>query len=39
MDSYVESKKCSISDIAASYQSAIIDCLINKIQLAVKQTI
>ena len=38
MDSFVESKKCSISDIAASYQNAIIDCLISKLQLAVKQT-
>ena len=38
MDSFVESKKCSISDIAASYQNAIIDCLISKLQLDVKQT-
>ncbi len=38
MDSFVESKKCSISDIAASYQNAIIGCLISKLQLAVKQT-
>tara|TARA_B100000287_G_scaffold415577_1_gene449350 strand:- start:1607 stop:2593 length:987 start_codon:yes stop_codon:yes gene_type:complete len=38
MDSFKESNDCSISDVAASYQSAIIDCLISKLQLAVKQT-
>ena len=38
MDSYKESKKYSISDVAASYQNAIIDCLISKLQLAVNQT-
>ena len=38
MDSFVESKTCRISDIAASYQNAIIDCLISKLNLAVKQT-
>ena len=38
MDSFKESKKCSINDVAASYQNAIIDCLISKLQLAVKQT-
>ena len=38
MDSFKESKKYTISDVAASYQNAIIDCLISKLQLAVKQT-
>ncbi len=38
MDSFQESKKICISDVAASYQNAIIDCLIVKLQLAVKQT-
>ncbi len=38
MDSFTESKNCSISDIAASYQKAIIDCLISKLELAVNQT-
>ena len=38
MDSFSESKKYSIADVAASYQQAIIDCLINKIELAIVQT-
>ena len=38
MDSFSESKKYSIADVAASYQQAIIDCLINKIELAIIQT-
>ena len=38
MDSFKASKKYRISDVAASYQKAIIDCLISKLQLAVKQT-
>ena len=38
MDSFKESNKYSISDVAASYQNAIIDCLITKLQLSVKQT-
>ncbi len=38
MDSFVETKECRISDVAASYQNAIIDCLISKLNLAVKQT-
>ncbi len=38
MDSFDESKKYKISDVAASYQKAIIDCLISKLQLAIKQT-
>jgi len=38
MDSFNESKKYSIADVAASYQQAIIDCLINKIELAIIQT-
>ena len=38
MDSFKESKKASISDVAASYQNAIIECLISKLNLAVKQT-
>ena len=38
MDSFKASKKYRIRDVAASYQKAIIDCLISKLQLAVKQT-
>ncbi len=38
MDSFDKSKKYRISDVAASYQKAIIDCLISKLQLAIKQT-
>ena len=38
MDSFKASKKYRINDVAASYQKAIIDCLISKLQLAVKQT-
>ena len=38
MDSYNQSHECSLADVAASYQQAIIDCLINKIELATDQT-
>ena len=38
MDSFKASKKYRISDVAASYKKAIIDCLISKLKLAVKQT-
>ncbi len=38
MDSFKDTKRYTISDVAASYQNAIIDCLITKLQLAVKQT-
>ena len=38
MDSFNESKKHQISDVAACYQNAIIECLISKLNLAVKQT-
>ena len=38
MDSFKESNSYSINDVAASYQNAIIDCLINKLQLAAKET-
>ncbi len=38
MDSFKETKKCTLSDVAASYQSAIIDCLVTKIKLATKIT-
>ncbi len=38
MDSFEGSRKYSISDVAASYQNAIIDCLVSKLQLAVKKT-
>ena len=38
MDSFKASKKYRINDVSASYQKAIIDCLISKLQLAVKQT-
>ena len=34
MDSNKESGKYKINDIAASYQSAIVDCLVSKIKLA-----
>ncbi len=38
MDSYKETKKCTLNDVAASYQSAIIDCLVAKMKLATKLT-
>ena len=38
MDSFNESNNCSLADVAASYQQAIIDSLINKIELATIQT-
>ncbi len=38
MDSFKASSKCTINDIAASYQSAIIDCLVSKMDLAIKKT-
>ena len=38
MDSHKQSKDCSINDIAASYQKAIIDCLVAKIKLAIDLT-
>ena len=38
MDSFEGSRKYSISDVAASYQNAIIDCLVSKLQLAAKKT-
>ena len=38
MDSYSESKDCSLNDIAASYQKAIIDCLVAKMKLAISLT-
>ena len=38
MDSFNENNKYTLSDIAASYQSAIIDCLVAKIKLATKLT-
>ena len=38
MDSFEESNKCTINDVAASYQSAIIDCLVTKMQLAINLT-
>ena len=38
MESYNESKDCSLNDIAASYQKAIIDCLVAKMKLAISLT-
>ena len=38
MDSFKESEKCTLSDVAASYQSAIIDCLVSKMKLAIDNT-
>tara|TARA_X000001036_G_scaffold415412_1_gene431525 strand:- start:454 stop:1443 length:990 start_codon:yes stop_codon:yes gene_type:complete len=38
MDSFDESNENSINDVAASYQKAIIDCLVEKMKLAVELT-
>jgi len=38
MDSYKQSKDCSLNDVAASYQKAIIDCLVQKMKLAIDLT-
>ena len=38
MDSFKESDECNLNDVAASYQKAIIDCLIAKMKLAIEQT-
>ena len=38
MDSYDEFNDCSLNDIAASYQKAIIDCLVAKMKLAIRLT-
>ncbi len=38
MDSFEDSKECGLNDVAASYQKAIIDCLVAKIKLATKLT-
>tara|TARA_B100000287_G_C20658668_1_gene789406 strand:+ start:1496 stop:2491 length:996 start_codon:yes stop_codon:yes gene_type:complete len=38
MDSFEESPNCKINDVAASYQSAIIDCLVAKMKLAIDIT-
>ena len=38
MDSYKESKDCGLNDVAASYQKAIIDCLVAKMKLAIDLT-
>ena len=38
MDNFDEAKKFRISDVSASYQKAIVDCLINKLELAVSKT-
>ena len=38
MDNYKETVGFSINDIAASYQSAIIDCLVSKMKLAIEKT-
>ncbi len=34
MDSFEENAKCTLSDVAASYQSAILECLVSKIHFA-----
>ena len=38
MDSYKQSKDCGLNDVAASYQKAIIDCLVAKMKLAIDLT-
>ena len=38
MDSFNETNKCDLNDVAASYQSAIIDCLVAKMKLATELT-
>ncbi len=38
MDSFRETNECTLNDVAASYQSAIIDCLVTKMKLATKLT-
>jgi len=38
MHSYKQSKDCSLNDVAASYQKAIIDCLVAKMKLAIDLT-
>ena len=38
MDSFKETNECSLNDVAASYQSAIIDCLVAKMKLATEMT-
>ncbi len=38
MDSFEESENCKLNDVAASYQQAIIDCLISKMKLAIELT-
>ena len=38
MDSFKESNQCKVKDVAASYQKAIIDCLVSKMKLAIKLT-
>ena len=38
MDSFKESKNCKLNDVAASYQKAIIDCLVAKMKLAIELT-
>ena len=38
MDSFKETNKCTLNDVAASYQGAIIDCLVAKMKLAIKTT-
>jgi len=38
MDSFEQNKNCSLNDVAASYQKAIIDCLVAKMKLAIDLT-
>ena len=38
MDSFKKTDECKINDVAASYQKAIIDCLVSKMKLAINLT-
>ena len=38
MDSYTQSEDCRLNDVAASYQKAIVDCLVAKMKLAIDLT-
>ena len=39
MDSFRQSEDCNLNDVAASYQKAIIDCLVAKMKLAIELTL
>ncbi len=38
MDTFKKTANCTLNDVAASYQGAIIDCLVAKMKLAIKTT-